>query len=110
MNALRVLPILDFSQSGISQSGKAEAKQEESSIKVMKYLYPWWDMVGRGLHTSEYMQLSMCLACINITLLICSQVCLPSRQVLQGLEGGSRLEISIPVTRLLSAMHEMALV
>ena len=59
---------------------------------------------------SEYTQLSTCSACIDVTLLIGLWVCLPLRQGSQGLEGGLQLEISIPVTRLLSAMHAMALV
>ncbi len=59
---------------------------------------------------SEYTQLSTCSVHIDVTLLIGLRVCLPLRQGSQGLGGGSQLEISIPVTRLLSAMHAMALV
>jgi hypothetical protein len=54
------------------------------------------------------MWLSICLAHIDVTLLIMSQVCLPSRQGSQRLAGGSQLEMSIPVTRLLTTMHMMA--
>jgi hypothetical protein len=73
-------------------------QQDLSSVKVTKYLYPQWDYVGRGLHTSLKIRPRTCLEHVEVVLWIFSRICLPSRHGSHGWVHGSLSEIVILVT------------
>ncbi len=95
--------------SDFSRSLAMKTFLEQSSVNVMKYLYPWWEAVGSFPQMSKNICPKISSDHMSVIFWISVQACLPLRQALQTLGLVGLPQISIPLTMPFHAICRMAL-